>query len=105
MASDGAAQVSREIELTVANVNQAPRVLPLPLQLIQEGETLAFTVRSADPDGDATRLSLIYDDTTPEGLLFDETTGYLEWTPGQDIVNNATQTGYRKFNRIKASMA
>jgi Putative Ig domain len=102
-ASDGAAQVSREIEVKVANVNQAPRVLPLPLQLIQEGETLAFTVRAADPDGDATKLSLIYDDSTPEGLLFDETTGTLEWTPSQDIVNNASQTNQAYTLNFRAS--
>jgi hypothetical protein len=53
-----------EITITVANVNQAPRILSMPLQLILEGETLAFTVRAADADADnsAAGLTLRYDE-------------------------------------------
>ena len=57
-ASDGNASVQREIALTVRNRNQAPRLLPLPLQLVQEGQTLAFTVRAVDADNDATALAV-----------------------------------------------
>ena len=59
----------------MANVNQAPRILPMPLQLVQEGETLSFVVRAADADQDAVRLALQYDADTPEG-----------WTPGRDVI-------------------
>ena len=88
-AGDGNAAVTREIELVVRNVNQAPRILPMPLQLVQEGQTLAFSMIAGDADNDATRLALIYDDTTPAGVSFDAVTGYFEWTPDQDTVNNA----------------
>ncbi|ROZ61645.1 Ig-like domain-containing protein [Ramlibacter sp. WS9] len=88
-AGDGAAQVTQDIDITVANVNQAPRILPMPLQLVQEGQTMSVRVLAADVDGDATRLALLHDENTPEGLLFDANSGYLEWTPGQNVVNNA----------------
>jgi hypothetical protein len=87
-ASDGAARFTRTLEIQVANVNQTPRILPLPLQLLREGETLAFTVKSADADNDAVQLSLIRDETTPAGVSFNGATGYFEWTPDQDTVNH-----------------
>ncbi|HET7864109.1 MAG TPA: putative Ig domain-containing protein, partial [Burkholderiaceae bacterium] len=89
-AGDGMASVTREIDLAVANVNQAPSLLPMPLQLVQEGQTLAFTMLAADADNDATRLALVYDGDTPAGVNFDPNTGYFEWTPGADVVNNAS---------------
>ncbi|HEX8964211.1 MAG TPA: putative Ig domain-containing protein, partial [Rhodocyclaceae bacterium] len=90
--SDGVASFERSIELTVANVNQTPRILPMPLQLVTEGDTLGFNLVAGDPDNDAVRLSMIYDDTTPAGVSFDPTSGYFEWTPGQDVVNNTSAT-------------
>ncbi len=39
----------RTLELQVANTNQAPVLLPLPLQLVYEGDTLGFTVQGVDP--------------------------------------------------------
>ncbi|MDB5857580.1 MAG: hypothetical protein JWQ76_1269, partial [Ramlibacter sp.] len=88
-ASDGAARFERDIEIAVANTNLAPRILPLPLQLVSEGETLSFTVRPVDGDNDAMALQLLHDGTMPAGVLFDDRTGYFEWTPGADVVNNA----------------
>ena len=88
-AGDGSASVTREIEVTVRNVNQAPVLLPMPLQLISEGQTLAFDLRSTDGDNDAVRLALLYDENTPAGVFFDPTSGYFEWTPGADVVDNA----------------
>ena len=91
-ASDGAASVVHTFEVTVANTNQAPQILPMPLQLVNEGETLSFTTLGVDADGDPLNLSLIHDSTTPTGVFYDPKTGYFEWTPSQDIVNNATAT-------------
>jgi len=88
-ASDGAASFTRTVEVRVVNVNQTPRILPMPLQLGYEGETVAFAVRAADADNDALQLSLVYDDDTPAGVSFDATTGYFEWTPDQGVVDNA----------------
>ncbi|MDB5858608.1 MAG: hypothetical protein JWQ76_2297, partial [Ramlibacter sp.] len=89
VASDGSAFFTRTIDITVANTNQAPRLLPLPLQLVSEGDTIGFVVRPVDADGDALRLALVYDGTTPAGVLFDPNTGYFEWTPTQEVVNNS----------------
>jgi hypothetical protein len=88
-ASDGSASFTRELEIVVANVNQAPVLLPMPLQLVPEGQTLSFTMRTTDGDNDATQLALIYDADMPSGVFFDAPTGYFEWTPGADIVDNA----------------
>jgi hypothetical protein len=92
-ASDGAAEVLHTFEVTVANTNQAPKILPLPLQLVNEGDTVNFTVLAADPDGTPVNLGLLHDATTPVGVSFDPNTGYFEWTPGQDIVNNPVLSG------------
>ncbi|MES2205594.1 MAG: putative Ig domain-containing protein [Pseudomonadota bacterium] len=89
-ASDGNAAITHSFTINVANTNQTPKMLPMPLQLVREGDTLSFTVRTADADGDAVRLSLIHDENTPSGVFFDPATGLLEWTPSQDTVNNAT---------------
>ena len=89
-ATDGSATASREIDVVVRNVNQAPRLLPMPLQLVPEGQTLAFTMLGVDNDNDATRMALVYDATTPEGVSFDTASGYFEWTPGADVVDNAS---------------
>ncbi|HEV6968357.1 Ig-like domain-containing protein [Roseateles sp.] len=88
-ASDGSASFSRELEIVVANVNQAPVLLPMPLQLVPEGQTLGFTMRTTDGDNDAVQLALIHDADTPGGVVFDAATGYFEWTPGADVVDNA----------------
>ncbi|MDH3209385.1 MAG: Ig domain-containing protein, partial [Burkholderiaceae bacterium] len=89
-AGDGSATVTRDIELTVRNTNQAPRLLPVPLQLAQEGQTLAFTILAADADNEPARLALLFDDNTPAGVNFDANTGFFEWTPSADVVDNAT---------------
>ena len=92
--SDGAAQFERSFEVNVANVNQTPRLLPLPLQLVNEGQTLSFVMRTFDADNDAVSTSLVYDATTPSGVLFDNATGYFEWTPDQSIVNGAVENDH-----------
>jgi len=88
-ASDGSAEFVRTFEIAVANFNQTPRILPMPLQLVSEGDTLSFTVRTGDADNNIIHTGLIYDDSTPAGVFFDGSTGYFEWTPDQDVVNNA----------------
>ena len=96
-AGDGSATATRSIELVVRNVNQAPRLLPVPLQLVQEGQTLAFTMLAGDADSDPTQLAFVYDDDTPAGINFNATTGAFEWTPGADVVDNASGDS-RAFN-------
>jgi hypothetical protein len=85
-ARDGMAEVAQTLRITVAHVDRAPLIQPLPLQLVNEGSTLGFSLISTDADGDPLRLSLIADDTTPAGVHFDPATGYFEWTPPADTV-------------------
>ncbi|HEX4879001.1 MAG TPA: putative Ig domain-containing protein, partial [Limnobacter sp.] len=91
-ASDGVAEFTRTLVVRVQNVNQVPRILALPRQLAFEGETVSFVVNGVDRDGDSTRLSLVFDEQLPSGVFFDPTSGYFEWTPDFDAVNNATET-------------
>jgi hypothetical protein len=88
--SDGMAHFARDIELQVGNRNQPPRIAPIPLQLVSEGETLAFSVHATDADGDAVRLALLHEPTTPAGVRFDPTSGHFSWQPGHEVVDNAT---------------
>ena len=92
--SDGTAQFERSFEVNVANVNQTPRLLPMPLQLVNEGQTVNFTMSSFDADNDAVSMGLVYDSTTPSGVVFDGVTGYFEWTPDQSIVNGAIENNH-----------
>jgi len=92
--SDGAAQFERSFEVNVANVNQTPRLLPMPLQLVNEGRTVNFTMRAFDADNDAVSMGLVYDGATPSGVVFDSTAGYFEWTPDQSIVNGALENDH-----------
>jgi len=94
---------TRTIELVVRNLNQAPRLLPVPLQLVQEGQTLAFTMLVGDADNDQTRLALVYDDDTPAGVSFNATNGAFEWTPGADAVDNAAADSHAFTLRFSAS--
>jgi len=94
--SDGAAQFTRSFEVHVANVDQAPTILPLPLQLVDEGSTIGFSLRTVDADGDAIIMSMIYDENTPAGVSFNPATGYFEWSPGYGVVDNAS-AGSRDF--------
>lgn len=88
--SDGAKHFTRSFEVHVANVDQAPVIPPLPRQLVNEGHTLSFNVQSLDADGDPLNVSMVYGKDMPAGVSFDPTTGLFEWTPGPDVVNNAT---------------
>ncbi|WEI17184.1 Ig-like domain-containing protein [Acinetobacter proteolyticus] len=87
--TDGSAQLNRNIQIQVANVNQQPVFTSVPLQLVYEGETLSFNLLAQDGDNDALRYQLVHDANTPAGIYVDATTGYVEWTPAQDTVNNA----------------
>ncbi|MDN5416349.1 MAG: putative Ig domain-containing protein, partial [Acinetobacter sp.] len=88
-ASDGSQSYSQKIRINIKNVNQQPIFTSVPLQLVYEGETLSFNLLAQDADSDALRYQLVHDENTPEGILVDVTTGYVEWTPTADMVNNS----------------
>ncbi len=57
-------------------VNHPPVLDPIGDKLIQEGETLAFTVTASDPDGDNVTFSA---DMLPPGAIFDPDTQAFSW--------------------------
>lgn len=75
-------QVSEAITISVGNVNRPPslvldQVPPRPIA-ISEGQSLAFSLGTADQDGDAVALSA---GNLPTGSTFNPTTGRFTWTP------------------------
>ena len=88
-ATDGSTTLSQKLRINVGNVNQQPVFSSVPLQLVYEGETLSFNLLAQDADNDALRYQLVHDENTPAGILVDATTGYVEWTPTADMVNNS----------------
>ena len=53
LASDGGQTVSRNVEVTVADVNQPPRLPGLSDQAVTAGDIITFAVNATDLDGDA----------------------------------------------------
>ncbi|MAE66325.1 MAG: hypothetical protein CMJ18_18805, partial [Phycisphaeraceae bacterium] len=79
-ATDGQAVSVETLTLTVLNLDQAPVIVPLPLQSGREGTPLAFTIAAGDIDGGA--LSYGAPDGLPDGVRLDAETGQFNWTPG-----------------------
>jgi len=65
------------LELTVASVNDAPTLQPLPNVQRVEGAVLTVAAVGADPDGDALKYQL---DAAPPGATIDANTGAILWT-------------------------
>ncbi len=78
--SDGSAQSSETITVTVGNVNQAPVLVPLFPQLGRENALVQFTLSVGDVDGDAIVFSAL--SALPAGSRFDSRSGAFSWTPG-----------------------
>ncbi len=64
----------------VVAFNNPPTLDPIGDQAVDEGQTLALTVPSSDPDSDQT-LTYSLDGTPPAGATIDPTTGAFSWTP------------------------
>ncbi|MHC1770059.1 MAG: putative Ig domain-containing protein [Verrucomicrobiia bacterium] len=88
-ASDGNAVSAETVTLSVANVNTAPRFVPLPGLLTQEGSMLSFNLVAVDFDGDTLTYSV--DGQLPTGAQFDAENQLFVWNVGYD------QAGQRVF--------
>lgn len=78
--SDGEADTSESITITVNNVNRAPVLDPIGEKEVTERDTLTFTVTASDPDGE----NLIYSATSNEQWLadlFNPNNRTFTWTP------------------------
>ncbi|MAE63850.1 MAG: hypothetical protein CMJ18_06215, partial [Phycisphaeraceae bacterium] len=86
--TDGSAGASESIAITVENDDQAPVLIPLPLQAGREDALLQFTLTASDLDGGLQVFSV--DDRLPAGARFDPTEGRFDWTPGFEQAGDYT---------------
>ena len=71
-------QSSRQITITVGDVNRPPVLNPIGNQSIPEGQTLTFVVTASDPDGGTPTYSA---SNLPSGATFDAASRTFQWTP------------------------
>lgn len=71
------------ITVTVAELNQAPVLDPVPDTSVDEGSPLFFTAVAHDPDLPPQRLQFTLDEGAPVGATMNETTGEFSWTPSE----------------------
>ena len=74
--SDGQYSDSQQVNVIVFEKDRAPIIGAVPLQSINEKETLSLEIEAFDPDGDEVILSAI---SLPEGATFKN--NILEWQP------------------------
>ncbi|MGX9354808.1 putative Ig domain-containing protein [Roseobacteraceae bacterium S113] len=100
--SDGSAESSETVTITIDDANRAPVFVPVTTQLGRERAEMRFTVVASDPDGDPVRLSVL--SGLPERAAFSEERGEFVWIPtfedagrytlllGAQDINGATTT-------------
>ncbi len=79
--SDGRSVTRQLIEIDVANINQAPVLIPLAERSVREGDLLALFVKATDADGDALEFS---SPNLPAGATLAPETGRFLWIPRFD---------------------
>lgn len=77
--SDGNQSVTQTIAIQVQNVNQAPTLIPLPIQSGQENVLVQFTLVATDIDQDAVVYSAL--NALPVGMSLDPRSGIVSWKP------------------------
>ncbi len=78
--NDGVNQpVSQTVTVTVGNVNGAPVITSIPVDLIREGQEYRYQVVAVDPDNDPLTYRLI---EAPPGMTMNAA-GVITWTPAR----------------------
>ncbi|MHB2149495.1 putative Ig domain-containing protein [Calditrichota bacterium LG25] len=80
--SDGDTTVSKEVKITVQNVNRPPVFNEIGAQQVKENEELRFTISASDPDA-GTELKFSAQNL-PDGASFDPATQTFVWKPNFD---------------------
>ena len=65
-------------DILVANVNQAPQIVPQAPLFLREAQQFSINIEAGDADGDPLVFSVA---GLPSGAPFNELTGILVWTP------------------------
>ncbi|BDZ66599.1 putative Ig domain-containing protein [Methanobacterium ferruginis] len=76
--SDGISSDSKEITITVNNINRAPTLNTPNNKAVGANQELNFSITGNDPDGDTITYSA---SNLPEGANFNSATGEFTWTP------------------------
>lgn len=89
-ADDGNSKGSIQVNITVVDVNTAPKIQSIGNKNINEGEALLIEVFATDDEGD----NLTYQVTTvlPQGASFDQSTHRFSWTPSYTQSGNYAVT-------------
>jgi len=98
--SDGQAQDSEQITITISNVNRSPVLEPLVDRTVYSGSLLSMTVSASDPDGDAVQYSA---SGLPTGATFSGRS--LEWTPSNSQGGDYTVTFVASDGQLQDSQA
>ena len=78
---DPAASATESFLITITDVNQAPVLVPVGFQTVDEGAPLVFTVEAVDLDGPQNTLTFVLEPGAPEGAAIHSQTGLFTWTP------------------------
>ena len=84
---DGSPALSNQIsvDIIVEDTNDAPTLVGIGPQTVNEGELLEFVVVATDPNGDDLHYGVSY---LPVGALFDESAGTFSWIPDFDAAGS-----------------
>ena len=87
--SDGDLAITETIHITVNEINNNPSISFVPDSppyILNEGETLQFTVQTTDPEGHEVTLKAFPNPPygIPEGAVFNASTGEFTWTPSHN---------------------
>jgi hypothetical protein len=76
--SDGKEKTDQKFSINVDQGNRAPKFKSKAITAANVGVTYSYNVKATDEDGDVLGYSL---DEAPEGMVINDTTGKVDWTP------------------------
>ena len=88
--SDGEFNESKEMKITVNQVNRAPKIADISPQKVKENEELSFTVNGSDEDKEDEGKWKLSASNLPEGASFDAGSGKFTWKPTYDQAGSYT---------------
>ena len=99
--SDGTAEASTSVQITVENVNRPPTIKGPGSETVTAGESVSLTYSGDDPDGDKLTFSA---DDLPAGASLSGS-GSFSWTPGENQTGSHTFTVKVSDGKEEASIS